>query len=279
LLWAFSFGLIKTHLAGYDPLAVALVRLTLAALVFLPFLRPAAVGGRMAVRSIALGALQFGAMYWLYITAYGFLPAYGVALFTIFTPLYVVLLDNALTRRWAWRHALAALLAVGGAAVIVARTFDTTGAMVGILLLQVSNLCFAAGQVGFRRLVKPDGPPEASLVAWMYVGATGFCALAALVWVDTDRIGFDSTAIWTLLYLGILPTAIGFYLWNKGAARVTAGLLAAANNLKVPLGVLVAWLVFGETAPYVRVLAGLVVIVGALALAVERPYSRRSKIV
>lgn len=249
---------------------MALVRLTLSAAVFVPFLRPSRVGRRHALLSIALGALQFGAMYWLYITAYGYLPAYGVALFTIFTPLYVVLLEAGLARRWSWRHALAGSLAVAGAAVIVARTFDTSGALVGIVLIQFSNLCFAAGQVGFRRLVKTGGPPQASLLAWMYVGATVFCALAALVWVDTDRIGFDGAAVWTLLYLGVLPTAIGFYLWNKGATRVTAGVLAAANNLKVPLGVLAAWLVFGETAPYLRVLAGLVVIVLALLLAIER---------
>lgn len=215
-------------------------------------------------------------MYWLYITAYGFLPAYGVALFTIFTPLYVVLLDNAWSRQWSWRHGLAALLAVGGAAVIVARTFESSGALIGILLLQVSNLCFAAGQIGFRRLVKPGGLSEASLVAWMYVGATGFCALAALLFVDTGRVGFDGAAAWTLVYLGVVPTALGFYLWNKGAARVTAGLLAAANNLKVPLGVLVAWLVFGEMveAP-LRVVGGLVVIALALALAREPSYVAR----
>jgi drug/metabolite transporter (DMT)-like permease len=271
LIWSFSFGLIKTHLVGYDPLGVALVRLTLSALVFVPFLRAARIGRPLAMRAAALGAVQFGAMYWLYITSYRFLPAYGVALFTIFTPIWVVLVENALARRWSWRHALAALVAVAGAALIVARTFETSGALLGIGLVQLSNLCFAVGQVGFRRLVKPNGPPEASLVAWMYVGAAAFCALAALVWVDTGRIGFDGAAVWTLLYLGVLPTAVGFYLWNKGAARVTAGVLAAANNLKVPLGVLAAWFVFGESvdAP-LRVVGGLVVIGLALGLAVER---------
>ncbi len=246
------------------------MRLTLSAAIFVPLLRPARVGRRLIALSLALGAVQLGAMYWLYITAYGYLPAYGVALFTIFTPLYVILLEAALQRRWSWRALLAALFAVGGAAVIVARAFDSSGAWLGILLVQLSNLCFAAGQIGFRRLVGAGGPPEASLVAWMYAGATAFCALAALVFVDFERIAFDGPALATLLYLGVLPTALGFYLWNKGAARVSAGVLAAANNLKVPLAVLVAWLVFGESAPYGRVLTGLAVIVGALYLAVER---------
>ena len=39
LLWAFSFGLIKRHLGGLDSSFVAAVRLGLALLVFLPFVR------------------------------------------------------------------------------------------------------------------------------------------------------------------------------------------------------------------------------------------------
>ncbi|MFC1610750.1 EamA family transporter [Myxococcota bacterium] len=303
LIWALSFGLIKRYLVGYDPLAVATVRLALSLLVFAPFLRPLAVGGRRVALSLALGAVQFGAMYWLYITAYGFLPAYGVALLTIFTPLYVVLLENLLARRWAWRHVAAGVLAIVGAATIVVDTFEGTGAVLGILLVQGSNLCFAAGQIGFRFLVREgrgakddrsdssanlSRVPEVSLLAWMYVGAFGLTAAASILFVDFDRVSFDSTAILTLLYLGILPTGVGFYLWNKGAARAGPGVLAAANNLKVPLAVLAAWFVFGEAIqstadatglwdmvmPYVRVLGGLAVILAGLALANEPKTSR-----
>ena len=40
-----------------------------------------------------------------------------------------------------------------------------------------------------------------------------------------------------------LPAETEFVpLWNKGAARTTAGRLAVANNIKVPLAVLVYWL-------------------------------------
>ena len=39
LLWAFSFSLIKRHLGGLDSSFVAAVRLGLALLVFLPFVR------------------------------------------------------------------------------------------------------------------------------------------------------------------------------------------------------------------------------------------------
>ena len=70
-----------------------------------------------------------------------------------------------------------------------------------------------------------------------------------------------------LLYLGLVPTALGFYLWNKGASLVKPAFLASINNLKVPLAVVLSWTVFGEEADYQRVLLGLALVVIALFLA------------
>ena len=63
------------------------------------------------------------------------------------------------------------------------------------------------------------------------------------------------------------PTAAGFYLWNRGAARTQPAFLAAANNLKVPLAVVVSWLVFGEDAAGATALCGMALLVGALVVA------------
>jgi len=259
LLWAFSFGLIKGQLAGLDPVAVSCGRLVLAAVAFAPFVLRSSVPRRVV--GPALGY------------SYRWLPAWMVALFTIFTPLYVVLFSDWLDRRFRARHLLCAFLAVAGAAVVVATAMPAGADWKGIVLLQGANLCFAMGQVLFVRL---EGR-EAGLLGWMYLGAALFTLVAVVVRMAggiQPLEGWHGGAWWTLLYLGLLPTALGFYLFNKGAARVGAGVLASANNLKVPLAVLVSWLVFGEEAAYGRVLIGLVVIVGALFLARPRPRAR-----
>ena len=273
LLWAFSFGLIKGQLAGLDPVAVSCGRLVLAGVVFAPFMLRSLVPRRVAGQALGLGMLQFGLMYVLYIYSYRWLPAWMVALFTIFTPLYVVLFSDWLDRRFRARHLLCAALAVAGAGVVVVTAMPAGAGWKGIVLLQGANLCFAVGQVLFVRLKRRAEGHEAGLLGWMYLGAA-LLTLAALlmrmVGGTQPLDGWHGGAWWTLLYLGLLPTALGFYLWNKGAARVGAGVLASANNLKVPLAVLVSWLVFGEEAAYGRVLIGLVVIVGALFLARPR---------
>ena len=290
LLWAFSFGLIKGQLGGIDPVLLAFLRLTVSAVVFLPWVLRHRLAGGIVRRAMALGAIQFGLMYVLYIASYQYLPAYAVALMTVFTPLYVVAMVDLLERRFVWRHLSAALLAVAGAALITARGFAGPEAWLGILLLQGANLCFASGQVLYRRLAAPDAPrigsatgagprpSEAALLGWMYIGAallTGL-AIAAIMTIRGLEVGrgLNSAAWLVIMYLGLLPTAAGFYLWNKGAIRVNAGILAVGNNLKVPLAILVSWFVFGEEADYLRVLVGLALILIALFWA-ARPTSTK----
>lgn len=273
LIWAFSFGLIKTQLAGYDPRAVAFVRLALAALVFAPWL-PRLGAPRLRLRLAVLGVVQFGLMYVLYIASYAHLPAYAVALFTVFTPIYVVLLDDAWSRRFAPRHLLAALLAVAGGVLVVWRDLPAGEAWPGILLLQGANLCFAVGQLVYRRwrlTAGSDLGSDTGNLAWMYLGAMVLAGAAAVVSGGlSDLATLDGDARLALLYLGLLPTGVAFYLWNRGAVTVGAGLLGAANNFKIPLAVVVAWTVFGESARLWPVIGGLVAVTAALFVATDR---------
>lgn len=276
LLWAFSFGLIKGQLAGLDPVTVSCARLLLASLAFLPLVLKSAMPRRLTFQALGLGMLQFGLMYILYITSFRWLPAWMVALFTVFTPLYVVLFSDLLTRSFQVRHLASAALAVVGAGVVVATAMPEGADWRGIVLLQGANLCFALGQVMFVPLKRRAAGHEAALLGWMYLGAGALTLAAVLIRYvggTAPLDGWDGGAWWVILYLGLVPTALGFYLWNKGASRVGAGVLGAANNLKIPLAVLVSWSVFGEEADYGRVLAGLAFILVALYLARPRRVS------
>ncbi|MCP4447463.1 MAG: EamA family transporter [Myxococcales bacterium] len=268
LLWAFSFGLIKGELtAGLDPFLVSLVRLALAAAAFGFLVVRSRHHWRLGTRAMGLGAIQFGLMYVLYIASYRYLPAWMVALFTVTTPFYVMLLAAIRERSLPPRYVTAVTLAIAGALVVVARGLPDGASWTGGLLLQGANLCFAIGQVFFADLKRESEVSESTLVAWMYLGALLVPAVALLLQGNGVGTMPDSRQWLTLLYLGLLPTALGFYLWNLGAARVQPGFLASLNNLKVPLAVIVSWTIFGEEADYVRFLLGLVLVVAALFVA------------
>ncbi|HVU23281.1 MAG TPA: EamA family transporter [Opitutus sp.] len=273
LIWAFSFGLIGNTLAGVDPTAIAVLRLALALLVFLPFFRRSGLGARAALRLAFIGAVQFGAMYLLYLRAYRDLPSYAVALFTITTPLYVALLDAALERRWRADFVLAAVLAIAGAGVIVfSGTIAGGNIPRGVLLVQLSNLCFAAGQLAWRRerARVPASIPDASVFALPYAGAFAVTLALSLVTVPWSAVRLTPAQVATILYLGVVASGVCFFWWNVGATRVNAGTLAAFNNAKIPLAVACSLLFFHEHTDLPRLLVSGVLLALAVWIAQRR---------
>ena len=90
VIWAFSFGLIGSALSGVDSFLVATLRLGVASLIFLPFLRLREIGSIDRFRLIIFGAIQFGLMYACYMWAYQFIPSHLVAIFSILTPYLII---------------------------------------------------------------------------------------------------------------------------------------------------------------------------------------------
>lgn len=275
LLWAFSPGLIKHFLgdlnATHSPLIAAL-RLGLTLLVFAPFLRFRILATSTAVWLAGIGAIQFGLMYLLYLQAYKHLLGHEVYLFTILTPLYVVLLDSAIANKLAPRHAIAALLSVFGAALALTRGVGTANVMTGFLLVQGANLCFAAGQIAYKR-TRPalaEKANDAQLFAWLALG--GFVATALIAAPITDWAAFRPSATqWLVLaFLGIVASGGGFFLWNRGLSQVNAGTLAAFNNAKIPLGVVATLVLFGERPERPWHLAGSLALLGLAVWIAER---------
>jgi drug/metabolite transporter (DMT)-like permease len=265
LIWAFSFGLVKS--TGIDPNFLAAARLWIAFAVFLPFLRLRGVDRRLGLRLGVAGAFQFGLMYLAYNYAFNYLKAYEVALFTIFTPIYVTLTHDALQRRLDQRHLATAILAVVGTAIVKQGNLLEPGVLGGFLLVQVSNLCFAFGQVYYVHVLK--SAPQVNnlqIFALLYLGGALLASLAAAIFTPWSKLALTSTQIGTLLYLGAVASGISFFLWNIGARQVNAGTLAIFNDLKIPLAVLVSLLFFGEQASLPHLLLGGAIVVGALVL-------------
>jgi drug/metabolite transporter (DMT)-like permease len=269
-VWAFSFGLIKRFLGGVDSTFVTAVRLGLALLVFLPFLRLRGIAVRTAFSLLGIGALQFGLMYLAYIESYRYLRAYEAALFTITTPIFVTLFADALDRTLRPWALAAALLAVAGTAVIAVKSTDLNLTLTGLALVQFSNGAFAVGQVLYRRLrVRHTALRDHQVFALLYAGA--FVLAAAAMATRDITLQLQTPQLLTLLYLGVLASGGGFFLWNVGATRVSAGTLAVMNNAKVPLGVACALIFFGEHAhlPWLAVSLG---VLGAAAWLAQRKH-------
>jgi drug/metabolite transporter (DMT)-like permease len=213
---------------------------------------------RMKLRLAVIGAVQFGLMYVLYLRAFSHLQSFEVALLTITTPFFVTLLDGALQRQFVLSYAGAALLSIAGAAVIVWHGIVTRNGLIGVLLVQASNICFAVGQIAWRetRDNLPAKTKDSEVFAWPYLGAVvvaAACSAFTTPW-STVHVTFWQAAI--LVYLGVIASGVCFFWWNIGATHVNAGTLAVFNNVKIPLAVACSLLVFGEHVDLRRLALG-----------------------
>jgi drug/metabolite transporter (DMT)-like permease len=271
IIWAYSFGVIGNILAGVPAPLVAGVRLALATLVFLPFLRN--LSSRDTAIAMAIGAVQFGFMYIFYNASFAYMPSHHVALLTVFTPLYVALACCAMRcRQVTFTVWLAVALAVLGAGLMVwSPDDDIKSAWHGFWLVQASNLCFAIGQLAYRGWTMKTGQPPAdhTIMGWLYIGGL----LAVCPWAAVSLFAGPvviSTKQWlALVYLGLIASGFSFFLWNYGARRTTPGMLAVCNNLKIPFAASVSLLVFKEyeSTSLVHFVVGAVLLIGAMVLA------------
>ncbi len=273
LLWGISFGLVKGQLQGIDPTAIATVRMLIALAIFLPLLKSGNIGWPARMRLGAIGAVQFGLMYIFYLKSFAYLQAYEVALFTIFTPLYIVLIDALMERHWSNRFLVAAVLAAGGAAIVLDFTSMTHAHWMGFLLLQLSNLCFAVGQLAWRREHKrlESAATDAQLFAIPYAGGFVATLIASAFITDWGSVVFTNNQILCVVYLGVVASGVCFFLWNVGAEKVNAGTLAVMNNAKIPVAVLISLVVFREKADLARLLIGGAVIGGGIWISNSGP--------
>lgn len=265
ILWAFSFSLFGEYLAGHvDSYFVVLIRVGLATFVFLPFLCTRGYSLKTISLYMLVGAMQLGIMYMFSFHAYLYLTVSELLLFTVLTPLYITLIYDVMSKhRLRWGYAFSALLAVIGAGII---RYDrvTDHFWIGLLLVQLSNISFAIGMVGYKRLMETRPMPQYNAFAWFYLGAFLVAAVAWSLLGNAQKLP-ETTLQWgILMFLGVVASGIGYFMWNYGATQVDAGTLSIMNNMHVPAGLLVNLAIWHQQPHWPSFIKGAAVILASL---------------
>ncbi|WP_282131227.1 carboxylate/amino acid/amine transporter [Pseudoalteromonas aliena] len=264
LLWAFSFSLIGVYLAGQvDAWFSVLIRIALATLIFLPFLKFKQTPRPQALKLMFIGAIQLGVMYSFYYHSFLFLSVPEVLLFTVMTPLYITLLNDALNKHFNPRFFIVALIAVIGAITIRYENLNSNF-IIGLLLVQGANISFAVGQVTYKRLMMNNQLDDKTVFGWFFIGALIVASVCYALFGNANKLPSTSTQWGILIYLGVVASGLGYFMWNKGATLVNVGALAVMNNLLIPAGIIVNVLIWNRDADIVRLSIGAAIMLGAL---------------
>lgn len=265
VVWGSSFIGIRSLRTAVDPGAIALARLligcTLLSLVLAvrgTWVRPT---GREWLLAAVCGACWFGAYNVLLNTAERHVDAGTAAMLVNVAPILIAVLAGGLLGEGLPRWLLAgALVAFGGVVVIgVATAHGSTDEVTGVVLCLLAACGWAVGVVAqkpaLRRL-------PALQVTQMGCGLGAVACLPFAGQLATNVGNASAGSIAWLVYLGSVPTALGFGTWAYALTRMPAGRLSVATYLVPPIAVLGAWPVLGETPPVLAIAGGLLALAG-----------------
>ena len=261
VLFSLSFGLIRSQLVSLPSEFVVFARLLIATLIFIPFLKK--INFKKQFIAFIIGIIQFGVMYLCFIKAFRYLQGNEAALLTTSTPVFVAIWSMFLGEKFKPIYIACILMSVIGAIIVVWHNISFNMIVKGVLLMESSNCAFALGQVLWKKYLGKD---DLKLMASAYLGAVIFVTPFALMNVNHLSIKVSLAQIVSILYLAVIPTGIGFWLWNKGSTSVKYSTLAVMNNLKIPLGVLFSILLFHERVNIVNFSIGSTIILLAIIL-------------
>jgi probable blue pigment (indigoidine) exporter len=243
-IWGSTYLVTTEFLPAGYPITLAVLRALPAGLLMLALTRclpPRDWLGRVLI----LGGLNF-AVFWtlLFVTAYR-LPGGVAATLGAIQPLIVIFLASALLGTAIHAIAIAAALsgAVGVALLVLGpeAALDPIGVVAGLWQPPVSALIFTAWQLT----------------------AGGVILLPLALWFEPPLPTLTMTNIGGLVWLGLIGSALSYWLWFRGIARLDPGASSMLIMMSPMTAVLIGWAWLGQGLTLLQAF-GAVVVFGAV---------------
>jgi len=263
-LWASAFVGIRSAARQLSPEALALGRLAIAsvALGLLVLVRREPLPSRRDLPAIAFcGVFWFGLYNITLNEAERRVDAGTAAMLVNVGPILIALLAGLVLREGFPRRLLAGCTVAFAGTIVIGSATSKHGFAPSwsALLCVAAALFYACGVVAQKPLL---ARVSALHVTWLA------CTFGALVCLPfAGKLGRElphtnASAIGWMVYLAIVPMAVGFLTWGYALARTTAGKMGSTTYLVTPVAILLGWLLLGEVPPLLAVFGGALCLAG-----------------
>jgi drug/metabolite transporter (DMT)-like permease len=152
--------------------------------------------------------------------------------------------------------------------VVIAFATTQSGARsgLGVVLCIVAAFSYAVAVVVQKPML---ARVSAFQVTWLGLAAATIACLPFAPTLATEAASADAGTIAWVVYLGAVPTALGFATWGFALRRTSAGRMGSLTYLAPPVAIVLGWAVLGETPPWLAAAGGALCLAG-VALARSR---------
>lgn len=268
LIWGMGFVVAKGATGHFPPILLQAFRFMLTAAVMAMFLRPPGRGNLSWLLAVSLVGATI--QYSLTFSGVHRLTA-GIAALVIQleVPFLVLLGALLLGEKVKLRHWAGIALAFAGVA-FIAGNIRFGGAWAGLAMMMGGALAWAFGQVMIRKM---RGIGGRVITAWVALLATPQLFLASLLFEDGQAAAIAGAGpdVWAAVaYLGLIMTALGYYLWNSLLVRHEVGRVAPFLLLLPVFSVIGGVLFLGERLELAQLLGGVLILSGVGLMVIER---------
>lgn len=271
VIWGLSVPMMKLGLADMPAAALVALRYLAAAPCFALMLlgrklpRPRPLAAMAALGIFGIDAGQFAQM-----AGVARCSASVATMITAIIPVLTVLLASLRLRQQVRApHVVGFVLALAGIALAVSRP-EATGpaasaavALTGEALVLVSTLCIAGYYVFSVEVAAREGVIVTA--AWSSLAAAAGLAPIALWTVPAASVHLTPRALAVVLYLGLLVTVLGIWIWLRALGRLPARIAGASQYGQPLVGIAASAALFGDPLGG-RFLLGTALVLGGIAL-------------
>jgi drug/metabolite transporter (DMT)-like permease len=254
VIWGASPVATRVATEDLEPLAVAVLRTVLAALVAVPLVAASGLRPPSNERSRLLLAVSAASAFVIFPVVYTLgqertSAMHGVAILAglpVFTGLWGALVTRRLPGVW-WLAGCAVALAGEGVIIAIRAAGDgDTATLGGDLLVLAAALCVSSGYVAGARLV-PRGVSSATTTFWgVIVGAIVLAPLGLGLLAGGHVPHGDAQAWVALLFLAVMVSIVAYVGWYWALARGGIIRMAPLMFLQPVSGLALAALILGE---------------------------------
>jgi drug/metabolite transporter (DMT)-like permease len=263
-LWGSAFVGIRAAGDAFSPGALALGRLIVSCAVLsaVALVRREALPGRRDLLAIAAYGVLWLALYSVALNAAERRVDAGTAAMLINTgPILIAVLAGIFLRE-GFPPGLFAGCAVAFAGTVMiglATAESGTRAGLGIVLLIVAAFAYSTAVVIQKPVLARVSPLQ---VTWLGCVVATVACLPFAPTLASEAANADADAIGWTIYLGLMPTAVGFATWTFALRRTSAGRMGSMTYLVPPIAIVLGWAVLGETPPWLAAAGGALCLAG-----------------